>query len=136
MSLIDSHGRQVRKLRLSLTDKCNLRCHYCMPLDQEFMQESLYLGPSEIRQIMEELVAFGVEEVRLTGGEPLVRKSFDRILQELSQVGLKKISLTTNAILLDKNFELLQQCNVSSLNISLDSLDPNNFKKITHGDHF
>ena len=136
MSLIDTHGRKVRKLRLSLTDKCNLRCHYCMPIDQEFMDEGRYLAPSEIRQIMEELVGLGVEEVRLTGGEPLVRKSFDLILQELSQVGLKKIALTTNAILLDKNFELLQRYNVSSLNISLDSLDANNFKKITNGDHF
>jgi cyclic pyranopterin phosphate synthase len=136
MSLIDSHGRKIKKLRLSLTDKCNLRCHYCMPLDQEFMDEKRYLAPLEIKEILQELVELGVEEVRLTGGEPLMRKSFDLILKEISQIGLKKIALTTNGILLDQYFDLFKRHNVYSLNISLDSLHNDNFKKITRGLHF
>lgn len=136
MSLIDSHGRRIRKLRLSLTDKCNLRCHYCMPLDQTFMDEKTYLSKEEIYEIIAELVELGLEEIRLTGGEPLLRKSFPEILQTLSSLKLKKLALTTNGILLDRHFDELLQYGVHHLNISLDSLRPETFRKISHGDHF
>lgn len=131
--LIDPSGRKIRKLRVSLTDKCNLRCHYCMPVDQKFMDESRYLSPEEICDVVRELVAHGLEEVRLTGGEPLMRKSFPQILSMLSSLRLKKIALTTNGIYLDQYLDLLKECGVFHLNISLDSLDAENFKKITKG---
>ena len=133
--LIDNHGRRIRKLRLSLTDKCNLRCHYCMPVDQTFMDEKRYVTPFELRELLADLVGLGLEEVRLTGGEPLMRKSFGEIVECLSSLKLKKLALTTNGIYLDKYFELLQRYGVHHLNISLDSLDEDNFKKITFANH-
>ena len=135
INLVDEHGRRIRKLRLSLTDKCNLRCHYCMPVDQVFMDEKNYLSPEEYYEIVRDLVDLGLEELRLTGGEPLMRKSFPEIVEKIASLKLKKIGLTTNGIFLDKYFDLLKQHKVWFLNISLDSLDPENFKKITHGNH-
>mgnify|MGYP001060251783 CR=1 FL=1 len=132
-NLVDSHGRRVRKLRLSFTDKCNLRCHYCMPVDSTFMDEEKYLHPSEYEEIVRDLCSYGLEEIRITGGEPLMRKSFKEIVERLSGLPVKKIGLTTNAILLDKYIEILKANRVNHLNISLDSLDPQNFKKITYG---
>jgi cyclic pyranopterin phosphate synthase len=136
LMLIDKEGRKITKLRVSLTDKCNLRCHYCMPLDQTFMDESKYLSPDEITSVVSELKELGLQEVRLTGGEPLMRKSFPEIVQKLASLNLKKLSLTTNAIYLDRYLSLLKDLRVFHLNISLDSLDSDNFKKITHGNHF
>jgi len=133
--LIDSHGRQIRKLRLSLTDRCNLRCHYCMPLDAIFMDDKKYLTPQEYEIIIEELCQFGLEELRLTGGEPLLRKSFNDIISRLSKMPLKKIGLTTNGILLDKHLHDLKSHRVHHLNVSLDSLDEKNFQRITHGNY-
>lgn len=133
--LIDPHGRRVRKLRISLTDKCNLRCHYCMPLDATFMDERQYLGAEEYASIIEELVGLGLEEVRMTGGEPLMRKSFGDIAAGLSGLGLKKIGLTTNGVLLDRHLDVMKQYGVHHLNISLDSLNEDTFRKITHGNH-
>lgn len=135
MNLIDSHGRQIKKLRVSLTDKCNLRCHYCMPIHQTFMSEEKYLSPFEIFEIVRELKTHGLEEVRLTGGEPLMRKSFAEIANLLGSLFLKKLSLTTNGILLEKHFDVLIDAKITHLNISLDSLNREAFKKITFGDH-
>lgn len=136
MKLIDEHGRKVRKLRLSLTDKCNLRCHYCMPVNQTFMDEKAYLTPASYEEIISELCQFGIEEVRLTGGEPLLQKSFTEIARSLGRLPLKKIGLTTNAILLDKYISDLKENNIFHINISLDSLCEENFKRITYGNHF
>ena len=133
--LVDQHGRRIRKLRLSLTDKCNLRCHYCMPVEQTFMDEKKYLTPFEIKEILAELVELGLEEVRLTGGEPLMRKSFREIVEALSSLKLKKLALTTNGIYLDKYFDLLKANGIHHLNISLDSLNQETFKKITYANH-
>jgi len=134
--LVDSHGRRIRKLRLSLTDKCNLRCHYCMPVDQKFTDESLYLSLEELREITFELKNQGVEEIRLTGGEPLLRKSFAAIVDQLGHLQFKKLALTTNGVYLDKFWDVLKRNQVYYLNISLDSLNEENFKKITRGSHF
>ncbi|MBC7690750.1 MAG: GTP 3',8-cyclase MoaA [Methylotenera sp.] len=133
--LVDDHGRRVRKLRLSLTDRCNLRCHYCMPLDSTFMSEERYLSTDECFEIVSQLCSFGLEELRLTGGEPLLRKSFGEIIEKLARLPLKKIGLTTNGILLDRHFESLKRNRVHHLNVSLDSLDEKTFAKITHGNH-
>lgn len=135
MQLIDQYGRRVRKLRVSLTDKCNLRCQYCMPVDAKFMSEDRYLEADQCIEIVRELTNYGLEEIRLTGGEPLVRKGFSEIVSRLSVLPLKKIGMTTNAILLDRNLKTLKDGRVLNLNISLDSLDDLNFHKITRGNH-
>jgi cyclic pyranopterin phosphate synthase len=106
-----------------------------MPVDQTFMDESKYLSSEGIYEIVNELAGLGLEEVRLTGGEPLMRKSFTEIIEKLGTVGLKKIALTTNGILLDKYLDVLKANRVFHLNISLDSLDEINFKKITFGNY-
>lgn len=134
--LIDSSGRRIRKLRVSLTDKCNLRCHYCMPLDQKFMDESKYLSPDEIVSVVSELMDLGLEEIRFTGGEPLLRKSFSEIVEKVSSLRPKKLGLTSNGIYLDKYLHVLKKGRVFHLNISLDSLNPETFKRITFGNHF
>lgn len=134
-SLVDSHGRKIRKLRLSLTDKCNLRCHYCMPVDSTFMDEKNYLSVEENYEIVKELCDYGLEELRLTGGEPLMRKGFSEIIKSFSDLPLKKIGITTNGIFLDKHLDDLLKYKVHHLNISLDSLDEDNFKRITYGNH-
>lgn len=134
--LIDQHGRRIRKLRLSLTDKCNLRCHYCMPVDQKFMDESKYMTPDEIIESLTELKSLGLEEIRLTGGEPLMRKSFSEIVKRIGELNFKKLGLTTNGIFLDKYLDVLKEARVFHLNISLDSLDEDNFRRITFGNHY
>lgn len=134
-TLIDQYGRRIRKLRLSLTDKCNLRCHYCMPVDASFMDHKSYLSVDEMVTIVSELCNYGLQELRLTGGEPLLRRSFEDIVGKLSKLPLKKIGMTTNAVLLDRHLETLKSNRVHSLNISLDSLRPEVFHKITNGNH-
>lgn len=131
--LTDTHGRTIRKLRLSLTDRCNLRCNYCMPLDATFMPESKYLSPAECEEIVAELCDYGLEELRLTGGEPLMRKSFEEIIERLSKLPLRKIGMTTNAVFLGRHLPSLKRNRVQHLNISLDTLKPDLFKSITHG---
>ena len=135
LQLIDPHGRRVRKLRLSLTDKCNLRCHYCMPVDSQFMSEKKYLSATEYFEIVEHLCVFGLEELRLTGGEPLMRKALPEILEKLSALPLKKIGMTTNAVLLDRYLDVLKKNRVQHINISLDSLNESTFHQVTHGQH-
>jgi len=133
--LIDNYGRRIRKLRVSLTDQCNLRCHYCMPLDAQFMEKEHYLQADEYYEIIKELIDYGLEEIRLTGGEPLLRQNFAEIIQKLSTLNLKKIGLTTNGIILDRYLGLLLDCGIVNLNISLDSLNPITFKQITYGNY-
>ncbi len=134
-SLTDSYGRKVRKLRLSLTDKCNLRCHYCMPIHSTFMNESKYLATQEYIDIISDLCDHGLEEVRVTGGEPLMRKSFLEIMTALAKLPLKRIALTTNGILLDRHLNDLKRLGILDLNISLDSLNETTFRKVTNGNH-
>lgn len=133
--LKDQYGRVIKKLRYSLTDKCNLRCHYCMPLNQTFKDEKHFLSLDDSFDIIHDLYQRGVEEIRFTGGEPLMRSSFSAIMDKICTIPFKKRGLTTNGILLDKYFETLKRNHVYSLNISLDSLDSLTFKKITHGDY-
>jgi len=135
-TLVDSYGRKIRKLRISLTDKCNLRCHYCMPLDATFMDEQRYLSVDDYAQVVEDLCKFGLEEVRITGGEPLLRKSFKSLVEKIGSLPLKKIGLTTNAVLLHKYIEDLLEHRVHHINISLDSLNEDRFNKITRSKNF
>ena len=130
--LIDRLGREINYLRVSLTDRCNFRCTYCMPENMTFAPRSEQLEVSELLLICQAFVELGVEKIRLTGGEPTIHPDFDRLILELSKLkGLKNIALTTNGSKLAKKSEVLSQSKVQQVNISLDSVNPDNFKHIT-----
>lgn len=134
--MVDKHGRRMRKLRISLLDACNLRCLYCMPERPVFMPQKDWASAKELTHITRNLVALGIEEIRLTGGEPLMRRDFLEIVDELSTLPIKKLGLTTNALLLAPYLPLLQHTKLQQLNISLDSLNAENFMRITRRDAF
>ena len=134
--MVDKHGRRMRKLRISLLDACNLRCLYCMPEHPTFMSQKDWASAKDLAKITRNLVTLGIEEIRLTGGEPLMRQDFVEIVDELSTLSIKKLGLTTNALLLEPTLSLLQHTKLQQLNISLDSLDAENFKRITRRDAF
>lgn len=134
--LVDKHGRRMRKLRISLLDACNLRCLYCMPEHPAFMSQKDWASAADLVRITDHLVKLGVEEVRLTGGEPLMRRDFVEIVKALSKLPVNKLGLTTNAMLLAPYLPVLQQTKLQQLNISLDSLDAKNFARITRRDAF
>jgi cyclic pyranopterin phosphate synthase len=94
MKLEDQYGRKIIKLRISLTDQCNLRCSYCMPIDQNFMKEDLFLSLDEYEDILTELKELGVEEIRLTGGEPLLSSKFKEMCSLVHRLNFKKIGIT------------------------------------------
>lgn len=131
--LIDAHQRPIRDLRISVTDRCNFRCTYCMPLDEyEWIDKREILTFEEITRLATLFVRFGVEKIRLTGGEPLVRKNLDHLVASLSRVdGLKDLCLTTNAALLAEQIDSLKRAGLKRVNISIDSLDPDRFRRMT-----
>jgi cyclic pyranopterin phosphate synthase len=133
MMLFDIHKRPVRDLRISVTDRCNFRCSYCMPLDKyEWIDKKEILTFEEITRLATLLVGLGVEKIRLTGGEPLVRQNLDRLVGKLSAIqGLKDLCLTTNGALLGEKIQSLKLAGLRRINVSLDSLDPDKFRQIT-----
>jgi len=135
MSLVDSYGRKINYLRLSVTDRCNFRCLYCMPengVAKVHHQE--ILSYEELLLLARSVVPLGIEKIRVTGGEPLVRTGIIDFLKELSQIPmLRQLVLTTNGYLLDDMASQLRESGVQRLNISLDSLQPDNFSAITRG---
>lgn len=135
MALFDPYGRTINYLRLSVTDRCNLRCQYCMPAaGVAKMQHADLLSYEELLRVAAAAVAIGVEKIRITGGEPLVRKGIVGFLARLAKLpGLKRLVLTTNGILLPEMAQLIRNAGVESLNISLDSLRPDTFRSITRG---
>jgi GTP 3',8-cyclase len=135
MELIDTYGRRINYLRLSVTDRCNLRCCYCMPAEGVAkMRHGELLSYEQLYSLASACVARGIEKIRVTGGEPLVRKGVVGFLQRLSAIpGLKELVLTTNGILLEEMALSLRHAGVVRLNISLDSLEPENFARITRG---
>ncbi len=135
-ALIDPFGRRVEYVRLSVTDKCNLRCFYCMPKGfKDFEQPENWLTFDEIERIIKAFTELGVARVRLTGGEPLVRKDIANLAQRLTTLpGLNDLSLSTNATLLDKQAITLKHAGITRINVSLDSLKPERFKQITGGE--
>ena len=135
MSLIDAHGRKINYLRLSVTDRCNLRCQYCMPAGGvEKCTHDNVLRFEELYEIAAAAVSLGIEKIRVTGGEPLVRKGILPFLERLSGLdGLRELVLTTNGTLLPKMAKDLRAAGVRRLNVSLDSLDPATFSHITRG---
>ncbi len=132
--LVDRFGRVHDSLRLSVTDRCNIRCFYCMPdTDAEFMPKDWLLSFEELTRLADLLVRrFGVKDIRITGGEPLVRRQLDQLIGMLAAIdGLEDLSLTTNAILLADQAQALRAAGLKRLNISLDTLDEVVFQKIT-----
>lgn len=135
--IADRFGRIKRKLRISLTDRCNFRCPYCMPESPEFMDRADRLSRAELSRIQLLFVAeLGVNRLRLTGGEPLLRRDLEGIIEDaqaLRPFGLERISLTTNAALLEKRAATLKAAGVDDLNISLDAMDPAIFARLSGG---
>lgn len=133
MKLIDSFGRKINYLRLSVTDRCNMRCRYCMPEDGvDKLAHQEVLSYEELDRIARAAVSLGIQKIRVTGGEPLVRKGIVPFLSGLSAIpGLKQLVLTSNGVLLEEMASDLRAAGVQRLNISLDSLDPANFCAIT-----
>ncbi|MEK7431909.1 MAG: GTP 3',8-cyclase MoaA [Cyanobacteriota bacterium] len=135
--LIDIYKRHIHKLRVQLTDACNFRCFYCMPTNVKFKKHSELLTPNEIFNICHTLVKyFGVNELRLTGGEPTIRGEFDEIVTSLAKLNLKKFGLTTNGFILKNKLNILKENNCNYINVSLDSLQEDNFNKITKSSYF
>lgn len=130
--MVDGFGRSIRYLRISVTDKCNLRCVYCMPEEGlEWLRRDEILSYEEITRIVEVMAPMGLTRVRLTGGEPLVRKDLPDLVKRLSGVaGIEDISLSTNAVLLAPLAEELRQAGVNRINVSLDSLRPERADRI------
>lgn len=134
--LVDSYNRVHNYLRISLTDNCNLRCFYCMPEENyEFTPHSRLMQPDEIETLAKLFVENGVNKIRLTGGEPLVRKDAADIILRLAKLPVQ-LTLTTNATRLHDFADVLEQAGVRSLNISLDTLNPDKFAIITRRDSF
>ena len=136
--LLDSFGRKITYLRLSVTDRCNLRCFYCMPqADFNWMPHDSILSFEEIIRIMRVLARQGVRKVRLTGGEPLVRKDVVRLMEDISTLeGVEKLCLTTNGVALPELADRLFTLGLRHINISLDTLRRGRFAKITGRDLF
>lgn len=132
-SLIDPFQRKIEYLRLSVTDKCNMRCFYCMPKHfKGFEQPDHWLTFDEIERVIGAFAELGVSRIRVTGGEPLVRKNLSELVHRINQLpGVEDLSLSTNATLLSQHAQMLYDAGVSRLNISLDSLRPERFKEIT-----
>lgn len=131
--LVDSFGRQHTYLRISLTERCNLRCHYCMPSDGvDLTPNSSLLSSDEIIRVANLFVSSGVDKIRLTGGEPTIRKDIEDICSRLSNMeGLKSLGITTNGIVLARKLPKLRECGLNLLNISLDTLVPSKFEFMT-----
>jgi len=131
--LVDTLKRPVKDLRISVTDRCNFRCSYCMPLDEyEWIDKKEILTFEEIARLASIFVGLGVDKIRLTGGEPLVRQNLERLVSKISGLaGLKDLCLTTNGALLAEKVASLKEAGLRRVNISIDSLDPDKFKRIT-----
>lgn len=129
----DEFGREINYLRISLTDKCNLRCIYCMPEEGvPKMEHRDILSFDEILEIVREAAALGINKLRLTGGEPLIRRGVVDLIRDLKAIpGIDEIALTTNGTLLSKLAVPLKEAGVQRLNISLDTLDPEKYRKMT-----
>ena len=135
-TLTDSFGREHNYLRISLTEKCNLRCTYCMPENGVLLSpQSQLMTANEVFHIAALFVQNGVDKIRLTGGEPLLRKDFSEILTSLSTLPIK-LSITTNAILVDRYIETFKSCGLKDINVSLDTLNTTKFDAITKRDQF
>ncbi len=133
--MLDPFNRKVNYLRISVTDRCNLRCTYCVPEEgMKLLDKSEILSLEQIFDIVKIGVANGITKVRLTGGEPLIRKDILELVSRIASLKeIKDLGMTTNAILLDKYAEDLVKAGLNRINISLDTMSPEKFKKLTRG---
>lgn len=136
--LIDGFGRIHNNLRISVTDRCNIRCFYCMPAENvEFMPRAELLSFEEIERVVKVGATLGIDRVRLTGGEPLVRRDLPVLIERIAAIPeIIDIGLTTNAVLLGDQAQQLRDAGLRRLNISLDALDPEVFKRVTRRDGY
>lgn len=133
--IVDTFGREHCSLRISVTDRCNIRCFYCMPENVKFLPQDSILSFEEIHRVVEILARQGVSRVRLTGGEPLVRSEIWNLVGLLKSIpGIDEVALTTNGILLVDQAAKLKGSGLDRINVSLDSIDPEKFKEITRRD--
>ncbi|MEY2909256.1 MAG: hypothetical protein RLZZ602_1779 [Pseudomonadota bacterium] len=130
--LIDSFGRHIDYVRLSVTDRCDFRCTYCMAEEMTFLPRREVLSLEEIGRVAKIFLGLGVSKLRVTGGEPLIRRGIHTLLEDIGAIpGLKELAITTNASQLKHSAQTLRKAGVNSLNISLDTLDPAKFRAIT-----
>ncbi len=131
----DNQGRDITYLRISVTDRCNLRCLYCMPTDGiKLVKHSQILSFDQIVEFTKVAVSMGIEKVRITGGEPLVRKGIELLVEKISSIeGVKELTITTNGILLESFAHTLKAAGLNRVNISMDTTDPLRYKEITRG---
>lgn len=135
--LTDNHNRPIQYLRLAITDRCNLRCFYCMPENMQFVQREDLLSYEEMLRLTSILSSEGISKVRITGGEPFVRKDLMVFLKKLTeQPQIDKVEITTNGVLTWKYLKELMELGINSFNLSLDTLDRNRFFEITRRDVF
>src|SRR6476646_8978667 len=154
--LIDSHGRIMRDLRVSLTDRCNFRCLYCLPeteaahnfyrghwahlpdskpILQQWVPKSSLLSFEEIERVVRVAVALGIQKIRLTGGEPLLRHDLEKLVARIAAIpGIEDLAMTTNGFLFAQKAKALRDAGLRRISFSLDSLDRDNFRKITGRD--
>ncbi len=137
-NLIDRYGRIASNLRISVIDKCNLTCRYCLVSKSSiFLKNEDLLSFQEIKDVTKVFAELGVNQLRITGGEPFLRPNVTELIKELKQIpGIKRLSITTNGVLLGKYIDELEEIGISGINISLDTLDPSKFKQITKQDYF
>ncbi|MCM4166281.1 GTP 3',8-cyclase [Arenibacter antarcticus] len=136
--LVDNHNRKINYLRLAVTDRCNLRCNYCMPSEGiDFAQKNHLFTIEELCRLSEIMVEQGIDKIRITGGEPFVRKDLMVFLRKLSQLkGLEDISITTNATLIGPYIAELKSLGILNINVSLDAIDKDTFEKVTRRDQY
>ena len=136
--LYDQFGRPLEYMRLAVTDRCNLRCFYCMPAEGiEFVPRKELLTYEDMLRLTRIMVSLGVNKVRLTGGEPFVRKNFYGFLKRITTIeGLEKIGITTNGAVANRHIPFLKEIGITSINLSLDTLDKARFEKITRRDFY
>jgi len=135
--LSDNFGRKFYYLRLSITDVCNFKCEYCLPDGYQHTQKKCFLSVDEIRRTVEAFAAVGTQKIRITGGEPGLRKDLTQIIKTIAAVpGIKKIAMTTNGYNLEKHAKQWKEAGLNQLNISVDSLTPHLFNKITGVNRF
>ena len=134
--LVDGHGRRISDLRVSVTDRCNFRCQYCMPAEGlPWLERGDILSFEEIERVVALLASMGVEDIRLTGGEPLVRRDFPRLAAMLTAVaGVREVSVTTNGFLLERDAAALADAGIRRVNVSVDSLQRDRFFQLTRRD--